>query len=101
MSLPAFDRCLPPGDRNDAPMLARIPVRVSEAMVNDIVQLGRTLRGAQSALDRLTKALGDRDDDAARQAAWELNEALMTDTRAVATRLRNSIAGASKRRITL
>jgi len=98
MSMSAFDRCLPPGDRNDAPVLARPAVlNVTEAM-GDIAQLQHTLEGAQRALDRLTKALGVGDHDAAQRAAWDLNEALMTDTRAVSVRVRTAIAGPSKRR---
>lgn len=95
MSMAYADRCLPPDDRRDAPLLARATIDVPAA---DIAQLRRTLQGAQRALDRLTNALGTGDRAAAESAAWELNEALMTDTRAVSTRVRTAIAGTSKRR---
>jgi len=96
MSMAQFDRCLPPSDRNDAPMLAR-PADVAEP-ADEMVQLRRILQGAQAALDRLTHALGAGDQEAAERAAWELNEALMMDARALSVRVRISIAGPAKRR---
>jgi hypothetical protein len=109
MSGPNAALSLPPGDRDDAPVVAASQPGACAADAGrephaaagpDIDELSSRLRlvldGAQLALAELTMARKAPQDRAtARAAAWRLNEALMADPRSLATQLRKAVVNAA------
>jgi hypothetical protein len=83
----AFDRCLPPGDRVDAPVPPPMPVALPSAAALELDAIGRALAGGADAYARVLAALEEGDRGAAAAAARRLLAELKPDPAALARRL--------------
>ena len=89
----AFDRALPPGDRNDAPIPPPLPVQLSPETHLELGAIRRALETAQPELAALERTLEDGEPAIASAAAIRLLAAFKPDPRVLALRIARTLKG--------
>lgn len=106
-----IQRSLPPGDRDDAPLLNQASDRPSSAVAGsdhpgdaarlmavkaEVAQLRAVFTQAERSLSTLEAALSAGEQYAIEQAAWRLCEALVVNLHTLAAKVRRAADGARR-----